>query len=156
MSWRKDARNKVKNVEESVEGVLPRSYAAQLKRFLDHFLPFALILLGSLLTVNYLVPLTGSAETYITYANWLLVSYFSLRLTMAFRLAESDKKFLQQHWLDVLLVIPAFSLLKEFKGLQLLEESLMAEEEAGSTLANLPVATQISRIIRITKRSIRF
>ncbi|QGA80638.1 hypothetical protein [Candidatus Nanohalobium constans] len=154
MSWQDDVASRVKSVEDEVEGVFPRSYAAKTKVFLDHFMPFALIMLGSLLTVNYLVPVTAKMSVYINYANWILVAYFSLRLAMAFRLAESDRKFLKQHWFDALLVIPAFTLLKEFRGLTLIEETL-AEQETEQALTNLPIAAQISRIIRIIKRSIK-
>ena len=157
MSWRKEVESRVKDVEESVESVIPRTYAAKSKLFLDRFMPFALILLGSLLTLNYLVPVTERVGTYITYGNWLLMSYFVIRLAAAFRLAESDKKFLKQHWFDALLVIPAFTLVQEIKGIKIIGEATTAEEGILSTsLTNLPLATQLSRIIRIIKRSISF
>jgi hypothetical protein len=156
VSWREETRSRVKTVEERVESVVPRTYAARSKVFLDRLMPFALILLGSLLTVNYLVPVTETASKYISYANWALISYFGIRLAAAFRLAESDREFLRQHWFDALLVIPAFTLVKEVKGAKLLEEAAVENQTVKTSITNLPIAAQLSRIIRIIKRSLSF
>ncbi|MFB6100464.1 MAG: hypothetical protein ABEK16_04280 [Candidatus Nanohalobium sp.] len=159
MTWQEDVADRVKEAEEEVEGFLPRKYAAELKIFLDRFLPYALILLGSLLTLNFLVEIGSRAANMINILNWALISYFSLRLAMAFRLAESDTAFLKQHWFDALLVIPAFTLLQEFRALIALEEIGIGEEEAAAGLIasrNAGLAAQITRIIRIVKRSLSF
>jgi hypothetical protein len=157
VNWEREVKSKVKRVEEEVEGFLPRRYAAETKILLDKFLPYSLILLGSLLTINFLGDIKPSTARTINILNWVLVSYFSLRLAMAFRLAESDRDFLRQHWFDALLVLPAFSLIQEFRALVLLGE--VGEEEAAAGVIasrNAGLAAQITRIIRIIKRSLSF
>jgi hypothetical protein len=157
MEWEEKVEKKVKSVEEEAESFLPRRYAAEIKVFLDKFLPYSLILLGSLLTVNYFGNIKPSTARLITMLNWVLVSYFSLRLAMAFRLAESDRDFLRQHWFDALLILPAFTLIQEVRGLILLEEVGEEEATAGIMLGrNTSLAAQITRIIRIVKKSISF
>jgi hypothetical protein len=157
MEWEEKVEKKVKSVEEEAESFLPRRYAAEIKVFLDKFLPYSLILLGSLLTVNYFGNIKPSTARLITMLNWVLVSYFSLRLAMAFRLAESDRDFLRQHWFDALLILPAFTLIQEVRGLILLEEVGEEEATAGIMMGrNTSLAAQITRIIRIVKKSISF
>ena len=159
MSWQEDVAERVKDAEEEVESFLPRKYAAETKMLLDRFLPFSLLLLVSLLTVNFLVEIKASTAQAITYLNWALIIFFSLRLAMAFRLAESDTEFLKQHWFDALLVIPAFTLLKEIKAASALGQIGITEEEAAAgaiASRNTGLAAQITRIIRIIKRSLSF
>jgi hypothetical protein len=159
VTWQEDVAERVKKTEEEVEGFLPRKYAAETKIFLDRFLPYSLILLGSLLTLNFLVDVGTSTAKMINILNWALISYFSLRLAMAFRLADSDTEFLKQHWFDALLVLPAFTLLQEVRALTMLGEVGVGEEEAAAGILasrNAGLATQITRIIRIVKRSLSF
>ena len=158
MSWKKDLKHKVKKVEEDVEGFVPRLYAAKLKVFLDIFLPYALILLGSLVTLNFFGNVDARTAQIIHYLNWLLVSYFILRFAAAFRLAESDREFLKNHWFDALLVIPAFSLIQELRVFQILDEIGFGEKAASGALAtrNAGIAAQITKIVKIIKRSISF
>ena len=156
VGWKENFRDDLKEVEENVESVFPRGYAAKLKVLLDRFMPFALILLGSLLAVNFLGPVRPEVGSLIAYANWSLIVFFSLRLAMAFRLAESDKKFLKQHWFDAFLVIPAFTLVKEFKAVSLFEETELGRFFAGAYFSNLSIAAQITRIVRIVKRTLSF
>ncbi len=159
MEWEEKVEKKVKSVEEEAESFLPRRYAAEIKVFLDKFLPYSLILLGCLLAINFLGNIKPSTARTINILNWILISYFSLRLAMAFRLAESDRKFLRQHWFDALLVLPAFTLIQEFRGLLLLGEASVGEEEATAGIMlgrNTSLAAQITRMIRIVKKSISF
>jgi len=76
---------------------------------------------------------------------------------MAFRLAESDREFLRQHWFDALIIIPAFTLVQEIKALAIFEEAESGEATAGiMTTQNAGIAAQITKIVKIIKRSISF
>jgi hypothetical protein len=158
VSWQEDVAERVKQAEENVEGFLPRSYAAHTKRLLDKFLPYSMILLGSLITLNFIVEVGQSAAQIINYINWILIGYFSLRLALAFRLAKSDTEFLKKHWFDALLVLPAFTLLQEARALAAVGLGIEEESAVVGALAsrNAGLASQITRIIRIIKRSISF
>jgi hypothetical protein len=157
MSWQEEVADRVKGVEEETKQFLPRKYAAEFKLFLDRFLPYALILLLSMIVLNFLGNITDQTSRAIRYLNWLLICYFSLRLAMAFRLAESDREFLRQHWFDALIIIPAFTLVQEIKALAIFEEAESGEATAGiMTTQNAGIAAQITKIVKIIKRSISF
>ncbi|MFB6159312.1 MAG: hypothetical protein ABEJ95_06695 [Candidatus Nanohalobium sp.] len=154
MSWKSDAVRWVKSVEEDAESFVPRRYAARVKMFLDRFLPYALLLMGSLFVLHFAVDVGSSMAGFISFLNWVMVFYFVLRLAMGFRLAESDSGFLRQHWFDALLVLPAFALVRELRFLSWVE-GFSAEEAAGTEAArDAGLASQITRIIRIAKRSL--
>jgi hypothetical protein len=156
VSWQERVAEKVKEKEEEVESVVPRSYAAKLKSFLDRFLPYSLILLFVVFLLTFIVDIGASTARIINYINWALILYFVLRLGAAFRLASSDREFLKQHWFDALLIIPAFSVLRELKAVIVLEETALAEEGAMSAAAtrNVGIAGKTTKIIRIVKRSL--
>lgn len=157
MSWEEDLKDDLKDLEDSVESVVPRSYAAKFKLVLDRLLPFALVLLVSLLVVNFLVPVGKSFSIFVTYGNWLLICFFSLRLAMAFRLAESDKRFLKEHWFDALLVIPAFTLIQELEIFELSAASVFEESGfAGGFLAGFPVAAKMAKFFNLLRRTLKF
>ena len=149
--------DKVLEVEERVENLVPETYRARLKVFMDQLMPVALILLGSLVTFHFFMPVNENISRTITYANYALIVFFTLRLGLGFSLADSHKRFLRQHWFDALLVIPTVSLLNEVRFLTVFEAE--AEEQAlfgflftRSTM----VAGQITKIIKIAWRTIKF
>ena len=115
---------KVKQIERNVEALVPKSNQARFKLFLDQFMPAALIGLGSLLTFNFLVTPTQQASLIINWLNLSLVSFFTLRFLVSLSLAESNKEFLKEHWFDALLVLPALTLLREFRMLFVIESEI--------------------------------
>ena len=150
-------KGKVLEIEEDIENFIPESQRARLKILMDQFMPVALILLGSLITFHYFVPVNQSVSQAITYVNYGLIFFFTLRLGLGFSLADSHQKFLRQHWFDALLVIPTVSLLNEVRFLSFLEAE--AEEQAlfGFVFTRSTVmASQITRILKIIWRTIKF
>jgi len=115
---------KVKQIERNVEALVPKSNQARFKLFLDQFMPAALIGLGSLLTFNFLVTPTQQASVIVNWLNLSLVSFFTLRFLVSLSLAESNKEFLKEHWFDALLVLPALTLLREFRMLFVIESEI--------------------------------
>lgn len=158
MSWQEKVAERAKKKEEELERVVPRSYAARVKVLLDRFLPYSLILLFSLIVLSILGGVNSRTATVIYYLNWTLVGYFALRLALAFRLAKNDTEFLKQHWFDALLVVPAFTLVQEFKAFKVFENSVQGEEALSgmAVTRNAGIASQITRIVRIIKRSLSF
>ena len=115
---------KVKQIERNVEALVPKSNQARFKLFLDQFMPAALIGLGSLLTFNFLVTPTQQASVIVNWLNLSLVSFFTLRFLVSLSLAKSNKEFLKEHWFDALLVLPALTLLREFRMLFVIESEI--------------------------------
>ncbi|MEF8880330.1 MAG: hypothetical protein V5A72_00675 [Candidatus Nanohaloarchaea archaeon] len=150
-------KGKVLEIEDEVENFVPESQRARLKILMDQFMPVALILLGSLITFHFFLPVNEAISNAITWMNYGLIFFFTLRLGLGFSLADSHRKFLRQHWFDALLVIPTVSLLNEVRFLAFLEAE--AEEQAffGFLFTKSTVmASQITRILKIIWRTIKF
>jgi hypothetical protein len=148
---------KVNEVEESVQLITSRKSASRLKAFLDSLLPFALILMSFVVLFQFF-SLGASAEKYIGYFNWIVIVFFAARLGIGLRLAKSNKKFVKNHWLDALMVIPALTLAKELRLSSVLGEEVMGEKATtGLVLTrNLDLSAKMTRIVRIIKRSFQF
>jgi len=161
MGLTEEYREEIEELENSIEETLvPKKKAFQAKKWLDRLLPLALIVLSFVIFIGMGVSVSPTAATLINYLNWAVVGYFAARLVIGFRLAQSNKKFFRNHWMDFALVVPAFSLLKEVRLLKFLEEleifSINGETIAGSAVAsrNAGVFAKVARIVRIGKKSI--
>ncbi|MFB6215418.1 MAG: hypothetical protein ABEJ72_00380 [Candidatus Aenigmatarchaeota archaeon] len=160
MGLTEDYAERVQEVERSVEEVFSREDASRLKKFLDSILPFAVLSLAFVLLVGFVIPVNYEMVRYINYVNWFVIVYFAARLGVGLRLASSKKHFMEQHWLDFALVIPAFSLLQELRMLEMMEEFEFMNVEGGKVLGSvvatqtLGVATKLTRITRVVKKSI--
>lgn len=156
MGLTKEYKEDIRELESSVEEVISRKNASRMKTVLDQILPFALLSLTFVVFFGFFIPVPDKAAVYINYLNWILVAYFASRLAVEFRLSKHRETFVQNHILDFLLVIPAFSVLKELKLLDLLAEVELFEGETMMSAAFMKeagIATQVSRITRIIKRS---
>jgi len=150
-------KGKILEIEEEVENFIPENQRAKLKLVMDQFMPLALILLGSLITFHLFMPVNERISNAITWMNYGLISFFTIRLGLGFSLADSHKKFLRQHWFDALLVIPTVSLLNEVRFLSLLEAETEEQALFGFLFTrSTVVASQITRIIKIIWRTIKF
>lgn len=161
MGLTEEYKEDIEELEASIEETLvPRKEAFRAKKLLDLLLPVALISLAFVLLIGLGVSVSPTVATVINYLNWAVIGYFAARLIVGFRLAKSNKKFFKNHWLDFALVVPAFSLLKEVRLLQFVQEleifSIEGETIAGSAVAsrNAGVLAKVTRIVRIGKRSI--
>lgn len=137
-------------------------YFAAVKAVLDSTLPFVLLLVTLLVVFEFGVQVTSQIQGWINIANWAVIGYFVARLVVDFKLSDPGEPFLRRHWLDILMVLPLFSVAREVKVMKLLEESqlitLFNEEGliATSALQNTQVAAKLTRIVRIIKRSLSF
>jgi len=160
VSWTHKYREDIEELEEEVEGIVSRKQAIEARKVLDHLLPFALLTLLFVVLAGLGIPLSGSFATFVTYLNYAVIAYFIARLAIGFRLAQSNKKFFKNHWLDFALVIPAFSLLQEVRLMAALEDieilGIDSDTIASSAIVsrNAGVFAKLSRIIRIVKRSV--
>ena len=157
MGLKEEYGEKVSEVEESVQLITSRKSASRLKVFLDSLLPFALILMSFVVLFQFF-SLGASAERYIGYFNWIVIIFFGARLGIGLRLANSNRNFVKNHWLDALMVIPALSIAKELRLSTVLGEEVMGEKATtGLVLTrNLDVSAKMTRIVRIIKRSFQF
>ena len=160
MSLKAEYRDKVEDVESAVEDVVSRQRASRAKHVLDGFLPLALLSLTLVFFTAFGVSVSREFATVINYLNWVVIAYFAARLGVGLRLASSKEQYFKNHWMDFVLVVPAFSLLREVKLFQIVAEleifNIEAETLAGSAFLSRSagVAAKISRIIRILWRSI--
>jgi len=156
MGLTEEYKEDIKDIESSVEGVVSRKDASRMKTFLDQILPFALLSLTFVVLFGFFIPIPDKAAIYINYLNWALIAYFASRLAVEFRLSKHRERFVQNHILDFLLVIPAFSVIKEIKVLDVFAEMELFDEEtmiSAAFVKEAGIATQVSRITRIIKRS---
>jgi len=115
-----------------------------------------LILLGSLVTFHFFIPVDRWISDVVNLVNLGLVLFFGLRLGLAFSLADSHKKFLEQHWFDALLVIPALAILREARLLLLLEAETEEQAYLGFLFArNTTIAGQITKMYAWGRRILR-
>jgi hypothetical protein len=161
MGLTEEYREDVEELEESLEQKLvSRNNAFKAKKWLDRLLPVALISLSFVILIGMGISVNSTIAQLIAYLNWSVIAYFGARLIIGFRLAKSHRKFFKNHWLDFVLVIPAFSLLKEVKILRFAKDleilSVESETVAGSAMAsrNAGVFAKVTRIIRIGKKSV--
>jgi hypothetical protein len=158
VSLESEYRKDVEKIGESMESVVSRHKASKLKSFLDQILPIALLSLTFVLIFSLAMPVTDKMAVYINYLNWAVVFYFASRLTVELRLSDHREKFVQNHLLDFLLVIPAFSVLKQVKLVEMIAEIELFEEENAMISATFfkeaGIAAQATKITRIVKRSI--
>lgn len=133
--------------------------AAAVKSRLDHFLPLVLLLLALLVVFQFMFAVTPELQQWVNVANWSVAGYFAIRLAVDYKLHDPGEQFWRNHWLDILMVIPLFSLIQEARIIRLAEESLIAsvgeEMVATSAIRNTKVAAEVTRIVRILRRSIR-
>jgi hypothetical protein len=157
VSLEKEYGNRLDSIQNSVDENLSEQGFLSLKLVLDNVMPFILLLIVFVIIFQFFVPITPGVQIWIDRANWTLITYFALRLAVVYRLSNNHTEFFRQHWLDMLLVIPLFSLLQEVRALKLLEEaSLLGTESASGSraAASTGAAAKLTRISRIIKRSI--
>ncbi|MFB6189999.1 MAG: hypothetical protein ABEJ91_00305 [Candidatus Nanohaloarchaea archaeon] len=153
-------RDEVEEIESSLESHLSRNRAYRLKMLLDRVMPMVLLLIGFIVVFEFFLNVTAAMERWITWANWALIFYFATRLGVAYRLSTNHERFVHRHWLDILLVVPAFSLLQEVRlariapaldDLPVFERGILRSFQASSQAEN---AAKLTRITRIIKRSV--
>jgi len=155
--YREDIEELKSSIEESL---ISEKRAFEAKKWLDRLLPLVLILLSSVILIGMGVSVNPMIASTINYLSWGVIIYFAARLAVGFRIAKSNRKFFRNHWMDFVLVIPAFSLLEEVQLFKFLEDiqlfSIDTETAAGSAAAtrNTGLFAKVTRIVRIGKKSV--
>ncbi len=154
-------REDVEEVQESLERKVMGESFLDVKSALDNVLPFMLLLLGFIILFNFLLPVTPRMEQWIVYGNWVVLIYFAIRVGVEFKLASSDREFVRQHWLDLLMLVPVFSLFREVRMARALEQVglLSASEDimtGSATFRSTGLAARLTKISRMIKRSVGF
>ena len=155
-------REKVEGITDSMDSRLKEQDALSIKSSLDDVLPGILIVLGFVVLFNFFIPVGQKIQIYVTWMNYLVIAYFSVRLIVEYRLSSSRNKFLHEHVFDFLMVIPAVSILQEVKLLKAVGEigeeyELMdaaPEVITGASIQTTGIAAKLGKIFKIIKRSI--
>lgn len=161
MGLTQEYREQIEEVEHSMESHFSSENALSLKKSLDDVLPFIFMLLAFIVLFGFVVPVNQRVEIWINRANYVVLAYFGARLVVEYKLSNPGDHFLRQHWLDFLMVIPAFSILQEVRLLGVLQETRLAayapEFATGSAyLRGTTTATKMTKISRVIKRSLSF
>ncbi len=159
MGLTEEYRDELEGVEKSLDRQVTGESFLDLKSALDNVLPFILLLLGFVILFTFFVPVTARVEKWIVWGNWIVISYFAVRLVVEFKLSNSDQEFVRQHWLDMLIVIPVFSIFEEVKMMQVVRESeflpVSREVMTGSaTVESTGIAARLTKISRIIRKSL--
>lgn len=152
----------VEGITDSMDSRLKEQDALSIKSSLDDVLPGILLVLGLVIMFNFFIPVGKQVQVWVTWANYLVIAYFSVRLIVEYRLSSSRNKFLHEHVFDFLMVIPAVSILQEFKFLKVADEAVeeykmidyAPEAITGASLRTTGIAAQLGKIFRIIKRSV--
>lgn len=160
-------REDVERVQESMQKKIMGEDALSIKKSLDDVLPFIFLLLGFSVLFGFILPVSKTVAVYVTWANYVVIAYFAIRLVVEFRLSNSRDRFVKDHWIDMLMVIPAVSIIQEARifrfvsGLGFLDElGLTAQKSSlltgSATLEGTSVAARLTKISRMIKRSLGF
>lgn len=167
MGLTQDYREDVESVKDSMDKKIMGEDALSLKKSLDDVLPFIFLLLGFSILFGFVLPVNHTLAVYVTWANYVVIAYFAVRLVVEFRLSNSSDSFFKDHWLDMLMVIPAVSIIQEARlfrfigGLQFLDDIGLAARNSklltgSATLEGTGIAARLTKIARMIKRSIGF
>ena len=154
--YMKAAREKILEIENKIQAFAPDNKRADAKILLDKLMPIALILLGSLATFHFFIPVNNQLSNTVQLVNLGLLLFFTARLALAFSLAKSHKNFLKQHWFDVLLIIPVIGLFTDLKLLAMIESEVEEKTLLGFLFARSTLlAGQIARVYTWIRRIVR-
>jgi hypothetical protein len=160
MGLDQEYRAEVEKTQRATEERLLGQDAASIKRSLDDVLPFIGLLVLFVILFGFVIPVSQRIAVYVTWANYVLITYFAIRLMVEYRLSNSRDLFVREHWLDALMVIPIFGLLEEFEIAAITEQTLLEEypglATGSATLRNTSVAARMTKIMKIIKRSFGF
>lgn len=150
----------LERIESSLERHFSRSQAYRVKVALDNVMPFVLLLIGFVLVFEFFLSVTSRMQVWINRANWALIVYFGSRLVVSYRLSRDHDQFMHRHWLDIMLVIPIFSLMQEIrfakmfpalKDMPVFERGVLHIAKTKPAAEN---AVKLTRITRIIKKSV--
>lgn len=101
------------------------------KHALDALLPFVVLLLLVVVGLELFVPLTEHQHALVVQAQWGILAYFAVEIGVDLWLYTSNRAFLRQKWLDLLLLLPFLTLfrgtLAALKALKLVKPAKAAK-----------------------------
>lgn len=109
----------------------------RLKQVLDRLLPLVLLLLIAALYYEFFVPLPPAQHHRLVTVEQLIVGYFVLELLVDLGLYRSNRKFLQDRWVDIILVLP-------------LAASVRAAARVGRAVAGLK-SVKLAKVAKVVK-----
>lgn len=157
---------------------------ASIEHIVDRVIPFLVILLALLIIADFTMDI-HKFEPWVTYADWLIVSFFVADLIFKWRHVRKVTKFLKLYWLDILAVFPFYLIFRAYvtlaelviagerikeaqqlahEAVLLRETKLLKEAELFTKEARLAreaellgkEARTLPRMIRFAQRLIRF
>jgi len=93
------------------------------------FIIFLILISLVILVIDLFVNLTPEQYRVLLIIDWFVILMFAVDLVVDYRKLKNKKNFLKYYWLDVLAVIPAYSILRAFKVMKLFRIFRFLEEE---------------------------
>jgi len=123
---------------------------------LNNLLPLVLVTLAAAGAFQFVFSPEGRASRFVGYLFYAGSAFFLARLVVEYRASEDMEEFLRSHWLDFLLVVPAFSAVKELRLIKVVQELSVGEELflGVSSVRSFGPATRVAKLARMVKRSL--
>lgn len=107
------------------------NWGEKLEYFVDHAIPFALILLLFIIISEFFfVHFYETWHYYFLIADWIILGLFILDLIFKYQRAKSIPNFFKHHWLDIIAVFPFFLVFRVFETVGFIRGTVEAGQEA--------------------------
>lgn len=110
---------KAKEIDDHISN---SSWAYQLKEALDTALPVVLVVLMVTLYYEFFTTLNPVQHQIIIFTQRLILLYFLAELVVDLGIYRSNRRFLRERWLDIVLILPFFTAIRSYgaamKGLK--------------------------------------
>lgn len=89
--------------------------------FLDSLMLPVLVALLAVLYLEFFAHLSHRQHVWLLRVEKVILGYFVLEILVDFTLYKKNREFFRHKWVDILLVLPFFAVLKSLRGLKLLK-----------------------------------
>ena len=119
------------------------------KKFLDKLLPVFLILIVVYLYLDFFASSSNIIYPYKVYIQYSILTYFVADLTVLFSMYESNKKFVKNHWLDMLLTVPFITAFKSLRGFKLVKSAKISTVlKSGKATKSAKLAQKTGKLVQ--------
>lgn len=132
------------------------SKSYKVKKSLDKMLPIVILFLGLYLYIEFLASPDFLLYSYKIYIQYLLLLYFVVELAVLFSMYESNKRFLKNHWVDIILTVPFVTALKGLSTLKVLKSSKAVKTlKSGKVLRGTKMMQKSGKFVKKTRKQYR-
>jgi len=112
----------LEKARELDEHLSESSWTYRAKEILDAALPVVLVILMATLYYEFFTALNPAQHQIIVFTQRVILLYFIAELVIDLGIYQSNQRFLQERWLDIVLILPFFTAIRSYgaamKGLK--------------------------------------